>query len=96
MFLLEVMKFNGIYKIPKIVSIHKSKILCNNRGKVPLVHRVHFPACYSLTSQLALFCVLISLWWHIKFPWTFKFVTASFNFIIFAPFLKCSISIVSL
>jgi hypothetical protein len=40
------------------------------------------------------FSVFLSLpQWHIKFPWTFKFVTAAFNFIIFAPFLKCNVSI---
>jgi hypothetical protein len=32
--------------------------------------------------------------WYIKFPQTFKYVTAAFNFIISAPFLKCNISIV--
>jgi hypothetical protein len=33
------------------------------------------------------------LQWHNKFPRTFTFVTVVFNFIIFAPFLRCNISI---
>jgi hypothetical protein len=45
-----------------------------------------------LTSQVFIFCVLISQQWDIKIPLTFKFIAVAFNFIIVSPFIKFSIS----
>jgi hypothetical protein len=57
----------------------------------------HSPICFHgmMLNQWSGFSVFLSLLqWNIKFPWTLKFVTAAFSFIISAPFLKCNNSIV--